>query len=126
MRLAELAEKESPELRSFHPQEVVRQFVQSLRRELDFASECRNAQRIAENFAGYADKDKSAEVAIAEAPKLPPVLPIIVIPRVHWQWTGERVCVQEFIDGIPGRKLSAVDQAGLDRKILARRGAHAV
>ncbi|CAH1073742.1 ABC1 kinase family protein [Candidatus Nitrotoga sp. 1052] len=127
MRLAELAEKESPELRSFHPQEVVRQFVQSLRRELDFASECRNAQRIAENFAGYADKDKSAEVAIPEAaPELPPALPIIIIPRVHWQWTGERVCVQEFIDGIPGRKLSAVDQAGLDRRILARRGAHAV
>ena len=126
MRLAELAEKESPELRSFHPQEVVRQFDQSLRRELDFASECRNAQRIAENFSGYAGKDKSAEVAIAEAPELPPALPIIVIPRVHWQWTGERVCVQEFIDGIPGRKLSAVDQAGLDRKVLARRGAHAV
>jgi ubiquinone biosynthesis protein len=127
MRLAELAEKENPELRSFHPQEVVRQFVQSLRRELDFASECRNAQRIAENFAGYADKDKSAEVAISKAaPEPPSALPIIVIPRVHWQWTGERVCVQEFIDGIPGRKLSAVDQAGLDRKILARRGAHAV
>jgi ubiquinone biosynthesis protein len=34
--------------------------------------------------------------------------------------------VQEFIDGISGRKLAAVDQAGLDRKILARRGARAV
>jgi len=127
MRLAELAEIENPELRSFHPQEVVRQFVQSLRRELDFASECRNAQRIAENFAGYTDKDKSAEVAITKAaPEPPSALPIIVIPRVYWQWTGERVCVQEFVDGIPGRKLSAVDQAGLDRKILARRGARAV
>ena len=58
-RLAELAEMESPELRSFHPQEVVRQFAQSLRRELDFAGECRNAERIAENFAGYTDKDES-------------------------------------------------------------------
>jgi ubiquinone biosynthesis protein len=52
--------------------------------------------------------------------------PPIVIPRVYWQWTGERVCVQEFIDGIPGRDLPAVDCAGLDRKMLARRGAHAV
>ena len=125
-----ITETESPELRAFRPQEVVRQFTQSLRRELDFAGECRNAERIAENFAGYSDKDvpaAEASAAMAEtAPEPPPALPIIVIPRVYWQWTGERVCVQEFIDGISGRKLKAVDQAGLDRKILARRGAHAV
>lgn len=122
-RLAELAEMESTELRSFHPQEVVRQFAQSLRRELDFAGECRNAERIAENFAGYTDKDESFAEAVPEAS---PALPIIIIPRVYWAWTCERVCVQEFIDGISGRKLAAVDQAGLDRKILARRGARAV
>jgi ubiquinone biosynthesis protein len=130
MRLAQLAEAESPELRAFRPQEVVRQFTQSLRHELDFAGECRNAERIAENFAGYSDKDvpaAEASAAMAEtAPEPPPALPIIVIPRVYWQWTGERVCVQEFIDGISGRNLQTVDQAGLDRKILARRGAHAV
>lgn len=122
-RLAELAEMESPELRSFHPQEVVRQFAQSLRRELDFAGECRNAERIAENFAGYTDKDESIAEAVLEVSS---ALPIIIIPRVYWAWTCERVCVQEFIDGISGRKLAAVDQAGLDRKILARRGARAV
>ncbi|MBI2748773.1 MAG: ubiquinone biosynthesis protein UbiB [Burkholderiales bacterium] len=126
-RLAQLVEGDSPELRSFRPQEVVRQFTQSLRRELDFAGECRNAERIAENFAGYTDKDEPTDDASAEAaPEPPPVLPIIVIPRVYWQWTGERVCVQEFIAGISGRNLAAVDQAGLDRKVLARRGAHAV
>ncbi|HNV89060.1 MAG TPA: AarF/UbiB family protein [Methylotenera sp.] len=122
-RLAELAEMESPELRSFHPQEVVRQFAQSLRRELDFAGECRNAERIAENFAGYTDKDESIAEAVLEVSS---ALPIIITPRVYWAWTCERVCVQEFIDGISGRKLAAVDQAGLDRKILARRGARAV
>jgi len=76
-RLAELAEAESPELRSFHPQEVVRQFTQSLRRELDFAGECRNAERIAENFASYTDKDEPTDDASAEAaPEPPPALPI--------------------------------------------------
>ena len=126
-RLAKLAEGKSPELRAFRPQEVVRQFTQSLRRELDFAGECRNAEHIAENFAGYTDKDEPNGDAPAEAaPEPPPVLPIIVIPRVHWQWTGERVCVQEFINGISGRQLAAVDQAGLDRKVLARRGARAI
>lgn len=115
MRLAELAENESPELRSFRPREVVRQFALSLRRELDFAVECRNAEHIAQNFAGY-----------SEPPDAKPESAIIVIPHVYWQWTGERVCVQEYIDGIPGRRLDAVDQSGLDRKMLARRGARAV
>jgi len=115
MRLAELAESESPELRSFRPKEVVRQFSLSLRRELDFAVECRNAEHIALNFADYSEQADTK-----------PDSPLIVIPRVYWQWTGERVCVQEYIDGIPGRRLDTVDQAGLDRKILARRGAQAV
>jgi ubiquinone biosynthesis protein len=120
-RLAEWAETESPELRYFRPQEVVRQFAQSLRHELDFTTECRNAERIAANFVGYSDPDSPHNPPVGDtAPAL------IVIPRVYWQWTGERVCVQEYIDGIPGRDLGAVDHAGLDRKILAHRGARAV
>jgi ubiquinone biosynthesis protein len=132
-RLAELAESESPELRAFQPREVVRQFTQSLRRELDFASECRNAERIAQNFAMYTgfngDSVPKAKVVGAPAQGVAPPAPqepIIVIPRVFWQWTSERVCVQEFIAGISGRQLERVDQAGLDRQVLARRGAQAV
>jgi ubiquinone biosynthesis protein len=124
MRLAELAEAEGPEFQSFRPKAVVHQFIQSLRRELDFVSECRNAERIAGNFAGYADEDEAPEVGAGEDTLN--TLPVIVIPRIYWQWTRERVCVQEFIDGIPGRMLQAADEAGLDRKVLARRGAHAV
>ncbi|MCV2217155.1 ABC1 kinase family protein [Thauera sp. Sel9] len=125
-RLAELAEAESPEWRVLHPREMVRQFAQSLRNELDFAGECRNADRIARNFAGYADQDSAAAVPGSGEPDSAGDPAIIVIPRVHWQWTGERVCVQEFIGGISGRRLQAIDQAGLDRKLLARRGANAV
>jgi ubiquinone biosynthesis protein len=64
--------------------------------------------------------------ASARYPPFKPQTPIIIIPRVYWQWTGERVCVQEFVDGIPGRDLAAVDRAGLDRRVLARRGTRAV
>jgi ubiquinone biosynthesis protein len=84
---------------------VVRQFTQSLRRELDFSAEARSAERIAANFAGH---------------------PEIVVPRIHWPWTGERLNVQDHVDGIPGRDLAALEAAGLDRKLLARRGAQAV
>jgi ubiquinone biosynthesis protein len=124
MRLAEFAEADIPDWRNFRPLEVVRQFSLSLQRELDFAGECRNSEVIANNFSGYADQDVPKRAHGDAAPREP--LPIIVIPKVYWQWTGERICVQEYIDGIPGRDLAAVDLAGFDRKILARRGAHAV
>ncbi len=149
MRLAELAENDLPEVRAFHPRDVMRQLAQSLRRELDFASECRSAERIAQNFVGYTDNANTVQKVMrngipsaggGDTPNYsisgnqePPtdetmqsLQPPVVIPRVYWEWTGERVCVQEFIDGLSGRNLQAVDQAGLDRKVLARRGAHAV
>lgn len=124
-RLATLAEAESPELRAFRPREVVRQFAQSLRRELDLSRECHNAERIAANFVGYTDQDSPAAKPGMPAPAQAGE-PIIVIPRVHWAWTGERVCVQDFIEGICGHDLQAVEAAGLDRRLLARRGAQAV
>ncbi|MGZ8943266.1 MAG: ABC1 kinase family protein [Methylobacter sp.] len=104
-RIVDIAESESTEIRRFHPKEVLRQFNQSLRRELDLAAECRNAERIAVNLAYDLN---------------------IRIPRVYWQWTCERLNVQEYIQGIQGRDLAAVEQAGLDRNLLAERGTGAV
>ena len=128
-RLAEVAGAEIPELNRYRPQEFVRQFAQSLRRELDFATECRNADRIRENFASFSDPVSGSgprSQMAAEASFKPSTARPIIIPRVYWQWTGERVCVQEFVDGIPGSDLGAIDRAGLDCKILARRGTRAV
>jgi len=104
-RIVDIAEAESPEIRRFHPRALLRQFNQSLRRELDLAGECRNAERIAANLADYHN---------------------IVIPKVYWQWTGERINVQEYIQGIHGRDLGAMEKAGLDRNLLADRGTRAV
>jgi len=104
-RLADVIELEMPEFRQFKPSETVRQFSRSLQRELDLAAECRNAERMASCFADD---------------------PNIIIPKVYWEWTSERLNVQELIQGIPGRQLEAVDAAGLDRKVLAKRGANAV
>lgn len=104
-RLVDMTESESADIRRYHPKEVLRQFNQSLRRELDLAAECRNAERVAANFAGD---------------------PNIVIPKVYWQWTGERLNVQEYIAGIAGRDIAAIEQSGLDRKLLADRGTQAV
>lgn len=123
MRLAQLAESENPALRAFRPQQVVREFTLSLGRELDFASEARNARRMAENFAGYADEDGPSIATASDAPTAA-ATPVIVIPQAYWEC--ERACVQELVTGVPGSNLAAVDQAGLDRRVLARRGARAV
>lgn len=105
MRLAEIAEEEIKEAHQFRPKEIVTEFSKSMRRELDLAGECRNAERIATSF-----KDN----------------PNILVPKVYHQWTSERLNIQQYIDGIHGRDLEAVDKAGLDRRLIAKRGADAV
>ena len=104
-RLAALAEAELPALKPYRPQLLVRELARSLQRELDLASECRSAERIGAHMAA---------------------LPWIVVPKVHWDFTKERVNVQDFVDGIPGHETARLDAAGLDRRLLAQRGAQAV
>lgn len=104
-RLAAVAEAELSALKPYRPQQLVRELARSLQRELDLASECRNAERISSNMAS---------------------LPWIVVPRVHWAHTTARVNVQDFVEGIPGHELARLDEEGLDRVLLARRGAQAV
>lgn len=104
-RLVNIIESEVPDARHFHPQEVLRQFKLSLRNELDLLTEARNTERAANNFAGD---------------------PHIVIPRIFWEYCGERVIVQEYIEGIAGSNIARLSAAGFDRKLLSQRGADAV
>ncbi|HEY2231291.1 MAG TPA: AarF/UbiB family protein [Xanthobacteraceae bacterium] len=103
--LAHLVEAEIPEVRRYRPVQVVGQLRGSLERELDLAEEARNTERFARNFADDLD---------------------ILVPRVYWEWTSSAMNVQEHIEGIRGDDLAAIDNAGLDRKALAARGADAV
>lgn len=104
-RAAQAIEARFEELQQFQPSAMVRQFRISLGRELDLAAECRHAERIAASFAGSDE---------------------IIVPTVYWQYTGARMNVQDFIDGVSLSDLKAVDAAGLDRRLIARRGANAV
>jgi ubiquinone biosynthesis protein len=103
--IAVVAERELPELRRFQPEQMVLQFAKSLGRELDLEQEARHQDRFARNFADD---------------------PTVVIPRIYWEFTSASMNVQQFIEGVPGQDLALVERAGLDRKILADRGAAAV
>jgi ubiquinone biosynthesis protein len=104
-QLASLAEKQVPELAAYHPQQVVQQFVKSLQNELNFVTEGHQADQVAANFEGNVQ---------------------IVIPKIYWEWTRQRINVQEFVNGIPGVNLQAIDAAGMDRTRIAQTGASAV
>jgi ubiquinone biosynthesis protein len=103
--LAQLAERELPELGRYHPVQIVGQLRRSLERELDLAVEAHNTERFARNFADDLD---------------------ILVPRVYWEWTSSTMNVQEHIEGIRGNDVAAIENAGLDRKALAERGIDAV
>lgn len=103
--LAEIADRESKELHRYLPKEIIHQFTLSMRRELDLAGEARNAERVA---AAFVDD------------------PVLIIPKVFWELTSERMNVQQYIDGIAARDLEAIDAAGMDRRKLAHDGANIV
>jgi ubiquinone biosynthesis protein len=103
--VARLIESELPDSRRYAPVEIASEFGRSLARELDLAMEARNIDRFAKNFA-----DDQA----------------VVIPKVYWEWTSEVMNVQSHIEAIPGNDLAAIAAAGLDRKVLAQRGAAVV
>lgn len=81
---------------------LAEEFAQTLRAELDYLREGRNAERFAANFAGDPD---------------------VHIPRVFWETTTSRVITLERIRGIKVNDLDALDAAGIDRAALAQRAA---
>jgi ubiquinone biosynthesis protein len=103
--LASLVDSELPEARRYQPVEIVAHFSRSIERELDFTIEASNIERFSKYFADD---------------------PFIVIPRVYPTWTCETLLVQEHVDGIPGTNLAAVESAGLDKRVLAARGAETI
>ncbi len=104
-QVAQFVENEVAEARRYQPTRVVDEFRRSLARELDLAAEARNIERFARNF-----RDD----------------PYILIPSVFPQWTSSEMNVQERIDGICGEDTVAIERAGLDPKLLARRGVDSV
>jgi ubiquinone biosynthesis protein len=100
-----LLESEVPDFRRYDPVHIVSQFRRSLNRELDLAKEARNIDQFARHFADD---------------------PLVKIPRVYWEFTNDRVNVQEEIVGKAGVSPDKLRESGLDPKLLAARGADTV
>ncbi|MBT1077293.1 ABC1 kinase family protein [Geobacter grbiciae] len=104
MGLALLAEKHLPGSDLYDPVGLVKEFARTIRREMDFSREAHTIEKFAENFAGD---------------------PTLHFPTVYWDQTAGGVLTMEHVDGIKVSDTAALDAAGLDRKLIALRGADA-
>lgn len=102
--LAETVEQQSPALAHYRPRQMVRALATALTHELDLTHEGNNCERVAQQFAQQ---------------------PNVVIPKIYWQWSSQRLLVQEFLPGIAPENPQQLTAAGLDGPLLAQRGVQA-
>lgn len=100
-RLAQL----TPLGEAYQPLEVVNEFSNTIRSELNYLREARNADQFRENFKGE---------------------DFLVIPKVYWEFCNHSVIVLERIRGIRIDDLEALDDAGYDRHRIAMNATHLI
>jgi ubiquinone biosynthesis protein len=103
--LARLIQERTPIGAIYDLVEIADEFAITLRAELDFHREGRNADRFRANFAGE---------------------PYLHIPHVYWDYTTRRVLVLERIDGIKIDDIEALDAAGCNRNRIALNAARMI
>src|SRR2546421_9158837 len=76
---AKLAKERIRALDFIDTNEIVDEFARSIRQELDYRLEARNAEGFHKNFAGH---------------------PHVSVPRVYWTYTRSRVLTLEYLEGV--------------------------
>jgi len=102
--LAFLVENHLPGGDIYDPVGLVKEFRRTINRELDFSREGRTIDRFVNNF-----KDD----------------PTVLIPRVHWPVSGERVLTLDYVSGIKISDIPALQKEAFDLQTVAANGANA-
>lgn len=98
--LALLAEQRLVWAEQYRIYEVIKELARSVQAELDYTTEARNTDKIRKQFSDD---------------------PNIVIPRVYWEQTSNRVLTMEYIHGVKLNDFQAINHLGLSQKQLAER-----
>ncbi len=98
--LSALLEKRTAWGSFYHISEVVAELAQAIRNELDFMQEGRNADLFRKNFRNEHS---------------------VKIPKIYWAYTSRRVLTMEYLEGIKISDFSALQEANLDTKMIAKR-----
>jgi ubiquinone biosynthesis protein len=97
---ARLAKERIRALDFIDAEQVVDEFARSIRSELDYRAEARNAEIFRRNFAGQAE---------------------VKIPRVYWTYSRRRVLVLELLEGVQLADLDVTALSHAERRDLAYR-----
>ncbi|MFL5929381.1 MAG: ABC1 kinase family protein [Gaiellaceae bacterium] len=95
---AKLAKERIRALDFIDTNEIVDEFSRSIRQELDYRLEARNADQFHKNFAGH---------------------PHVAVPRVYWTYTRSRVLTLEYLEGVQLADLDVVHWSLDQRRRLA-------
>ena len=104
MLLAMVAERHIPNSEIYDPTGQVRELARTIRKEMDLTLEGRTIERFAASFSGD---------------------PTLYFPKVYWKLTSKALLTMEFIAGIKVSEIDSLVEAGLDLKLIAKRGADA-
>jgi ubiquinone biosynthesis protein len=85
----------------FKPRQVVADYEFTIYNELDLRAEAANTMQLRRNFADSA---------------------LLYVPKVYWDFTREKVMVQEKISGIPIANIAELNRVNTNMKVLAHRG----
>jgi ubiquinone biosynthesis protein len=99
-QLARLARERVRALEFIDTVAVVDEFARSIRQELDYRIEARNAEQFHRNFAGY---------------------PHVRVPRVFWSYSRARVLTLELLEGVQLRDLDTERYTMSERRQIAYR-----
>lgn len=98
--LATLAEQRSELAAKYQIRDMMDEFSKSLREELDYTNEARNAEKIVNQF-----KDDST----------------IYVPKVFWEYTTKKVLTMEYVEGVKFNEIDQLKKNGYNLKNLAER-----
>ncbi|MCO4836875.1 MAG: ubiquinone biosynthesis regulatory protein kinase UbiB [Oceanospirillaceae bacterium] len=90
-----------PDLRRLRLQQVIDEYEKTILDELDLQREAGNASQLRRNFENSN---------------------LLYIPKMHWHLSNASVLVQERVYGIPVNDIDGIEQAGISRQELAKRG----
>lgn len=103
--LAMLAELRLKWAARYQIRDMVEEFSMSLRAELDYTIEGRNAEKVDKQF----END-----------------PKIRIPKVYWDYSTQKVLTMEYVEGTKLNEIKKIDFKGYNRKVLAERLVRAI
>ena len=102
--VAEVLENRIPSLKSFDPIGLVKNFEESIKKELDFINESINAQRFYNHITQDTGPDQYA-----------------MAPKVHQSFTTAKILALEFVNGIKIDRLKKLKEKEIDTHVIARR-----